>query len=328
LDSIGRYRASFVTKSSYEKKCISCSVDNLSSDLLLKNKKATSASVKGFTILVLIAGLILVYQLTTIFGKSAEFGSNLSMSGSMLVTKNGDKVHISKIIESVVPKAGFETNVKWGNVVTKMIKTGVLDPLKLENVLKERYKQEMRPEWRAILAGKNENLKIDSDNAVFMMYILWTLSKSNTNQILFDSPFVKYFKNYNIGVGKAGYGNVALLQLTPKQQQVAKEVAENANRPCCNNSTAAPDCSHGYSALGLVELMASQDFTKQEIFDTFVKFNSFWFPETYVKNALYFKLVKGKNWNEVNKETVAGKDYSSLGGAYKVKNYLKTNFGI
>ncbi len=155
-----------------------------------------------------------------------------------------------------------------------------------------------------------------------------TFAKHNENQILFDSPFTKYFKNYDIGVGRAGYGDLSLLSLTTAQQKIAKDVAENANRPCCNNSTAAPDCSHGYSALGLVELMAAQGFSNAEIFDTFVKFNSFWFPETYVKNAMYFKIKEGKNWADVDKELVAGKEYSSLRGAYKVKNYLRENFGI
>ncbi len=322
LLSIGLY---LVAKSAYKKNCISCSVNDTGEKIIEKNSIGNTFT-KKIIALIFIAVIIFGYQLTTIFGGSTQ--TNFNESKNILITNDGQKININEIVESVTPKNGFNTDVKWNGVVSKMVKTGALDPAKLESILAKRYGQQMKPEWRAILAGENTNLSINNDNAVFMMYILWTLAKSNNNQILFNSPFVKYFKNYNIGMGKSGYGNMQLLSLTTEQQKKAKEVAENASRPCCNNTTAQPDCSHGYSALGLVELMASQNFTKQEMFNTFVKFNSFWFPETYIKNALYFKITEGKNWSDVNKELIAGKEYSSLGGSYKIKNYLKNNFGL
>lgn len=311
-----------VAKSSYENKCLSCSVD-----VVKKEKESNGDNLDNIFIKVLtgVVVLLLVFQITGVFAGNNSVSTN-SVNSTFMA--NGKIIDINKTIEEVTPKAGFVTNVRWGDIVSKMVKEGVLDPQKLEKILTKRYKQEMKPEWRAILRGEDANLEINNDNAVFMMYVLWTLAKHNENQILTDSPFVKYFKNYDIGVGRAGYGDLPLLALTSKQQKIAREVAENANRPCCNNSTAAPDCSHGYSALGLVELMASQGFSKAEIFDTFVKFNSFWFPETYIKNALYFKITKGMSWSDVDKELIAGKEYSSLGGSYKVKSYLKENFGF
>jgi len=317
----------FVLKSSYERKCISCDIK-----IVRKGSKVVGG-MSGFQsllvgVLVGATFFLFVFQVYSVFASGVSDtqvveGNDLNDGKSVNLNEE-----IQRAIEEVTPAKGFVTRVKWGDVVSKMVKENVLDPVKLENVLKNKYGQEMKPEWRAVLAGENRNLEINSDNAVFMMYLLWSLAKGNDNQILFDSPFAKYFKNYDIGVGKSGYGNAKLLQLSSEQQRLAKEVAENASRPCCNNTTAQPDCSHGYSALGLVELMASQGFSKQEMFDTFVKFNSFWFPETYVKNALYFKFVEKKDWSEVDKELVAGKSYSSLSGAYKVKNYLKAEFGI
>ncbi|VAW14294.1 hypothetical protein MNBD_BACTEROID05-1198, partial [hydrothermal vent metagenome] len=314
-----------VAKSSYENKCISCSVDDKKNEKL--NANGGISSKKLFTgILAVLAIVALSFQV--FFVLADNFGFSVKNNKSDSFISNGKIIDISTTIEEVTPKAGFKTDVKWGGIVKKMVEEGVLDPVKLENILTKRYGQEMKPEWRAVLAGKDADLEINNDNAVFMMYLLWTLAKHNENQILFDSPFAKYFTSYDIGVGRAGYGDTKLLLLTPAQQKVAKEVAENANRPCCNNSTAAPDCSHGYSALGLVELMASQNFSKDEIFDVFVKFNSFWFPETYVKNAMYFKAVEGTDWVDVDKELVAGAGYSSLSGSYKVKNYLRQKFGI
>ncbi|GMQ95087.1 MAG: hypothetical protein BMS9Abin13_197 [Patescibacteria group bacterium] len=320
LLSLGLY---LVAKSAYEKKCISCAV-GVSSSVPQKNADAAGLVSKKFIALALIAVALFAYQLTTLFGS----GTGVASSGPSLVTTSGEKINIEDVIESVTPKEGFKTSVRWGDIVAKMVETGALDPRKLEDILIKRYGQEMKPQWRAVLAGGDANLAINEDNAVFMMYILWTLAKHNQNPILTDSPFAKYFTNYDIGVGKKGYGDITLLALTPAQQRITLEVAENAYRPCCNNSTARPDCSHGFSALGLVQLMASQGFSKDEILDVFVKFNSFWFPETYVKDALYFKITEGKDWKDVDKELVAGKNYSSLSGAYKVKNYLKDNFGI
>ena len=317
---IGLY---FVTKSSYEKKCISCSVND--KNYKISDSEKISSFENLFTkILVILAVVLLIFQIYSVF--AGGFSSKNDKSDSLIA--NGKIIDIEATIEEVTPKAGFKTSVKWGSIVKNMVAEGVLDPVKLENILTKRYGQEMKPEWRAVLAGEDANLEINNDNAVFMMYVLWTFAKHNENQILIDSPFAKYFSSYDIGVGRAGYGDVSLLPLTKEQQEIAKEVAENANRPCCNNSTAAPDCSHGYSALGLVEIMASQGFSKEEMYDAFVKFNSYWFPETYIKNAIYFKITEGKNWDETNKELIAGKEYSSLGGSYKVKNYLKENFGI
>jgi len=74
--------------------------------------------------------------------------------------------------------------------------------------------------------------------------------------------------------------------------------------------------------------MASQGFSEKEIFDTFIQFNSFWFPETYIKNALYFKATEGLDWKDVSKELVAGEKYSTVQGSYTAKNYLKEKFGI
>ena len=311
--SVGLY---FVAKSAYEKKCISCSTNDINKQSVKKEENSDGMLSKQIAILAFIAVIIFAYQLTMVFGENTQ--RSFKSSNSILIINKNKKININNIIETVTPKAGFETSIRWDGVVTKMVKAGVLDPAKLENILVKRYGQEMKPEWRAILAGQDANLSINNDNAVFMMYLLWTLSKHNKNEILTNSPFAKYFKNYDIGVGRAGYGDLQLLSLTPGQQAVAKKVAENANRPCCNNSTAAPDCSHGYSALGLVQLMASQDFSEQEIFKTFVQFNSFWFPETYIKDALYFKITQGKDWSDVNKELIAGKEYSSLSGSYKI----------
>ncbi len=338
LLSVGLY---LVAKSAYTKECLVCTVQTgpqnatpTEGERTTTNMSAMSASISpssGFQKLLpavlLFVLFIFVYQVGNMYAQNTG-NARGETSGNILTTEDGRKIDIEEVIQKVTPDEGFQTQVRWGDVVPKMIETGVLDPQKLETILKNRYGQEMKPEWRAVLAGEDIPLSIDNDNAVFMMYMLWAMAKHNQNQILADSPIAKYFENYDIGVGRAGYNDTPLLALNPEQQALAKRVAENAYRPCCGNSTAVPDCSHGYSALGLVQLMASQGFSEEEIFDTFVKFNSYWFPETYIKNALYFEITEGLSWEDVDKKLVAGKEYSTLRGSYKAKNFLKQNFGI
>lgn len=321
--SVGLY---LVAKNAYEKKCIMCEEAGEPIENQKKSKVTRELDAK-FIVLAFFVIAILIYQLTAIFGGISAKDSGSIKEGT-ITTEKGEEIEISDYIEIVTPKAGFTTSVRWGDIVAKMVQEGVLDPQKLEGILTKNYSQEMKPEWRAVLAGEDATLSIDNDNAVFMMYVLWTFAKHNNNAILTGSPIAESFANYDIGVGRPGYGDVLLLSLTPEQQAIAKKVAENAYRPCCGNSTAAPDCSHGFSALGLIELMASQGFSEKEIFNAFIQFNSFWFPETYIKNALYFKATEGLDWKDVSKELVAGAEYSTLQGSYKAKNYLKEKFGM
>ncbi|GEM_PF-530037 len=323
LLSLGLY---LVAKSAYTKNCVACSVADITDTQSVPSSPKAISLTRFFPAIMVFGLALLAYQITAVLG-----GVGLSpgtVSDNILITQDGEKIDIDQVIEEVTPQAGFSTNVRWGDVVPKMIESGALDPVALENILVKRYGQTMKPEWQAVLAGEDLTLSIDNENAVFMMYMLWALAKHNENQILADSPLAKYFTNYDIGVGRAGYNDTPLLALNPEQQALAKRVSENAYRPCCGNSTAAPDCSHGYSALGLIQLMAAQDFSEQEIFETFVQFNSFWFPETYIKTALYFQITEGKTWSEVDKELIAGAEYSTLRGSYKAKNFLKNNFNI
>jgi len=276
--------------------------------------------------LLVLSIIIFAYQAMPFLG--ASIGKQLSIGNPAVppaAGRDNNAVNLDEITSKVLPKEGFTIDATWGSSVKDLVDAGALDPVKLEGILKNQYAQEMKPEWRKILAGEaaNEKLAINNENAVFMMYVLWAFSKHNENAILTDSPLAKYFNNYDIGVGRAGYGDVKLLSLSPEQQAIAEKVALNSYRPCCGNSTGWPDCSHGFSALGLVEIMASQGYSEKEIFDAFVKFNSFWFPSTYIQNAVYFKMAEGKNWDEIDKEIVAGKNFSSQQGSYAVKKYLQ-----
>ncbi|MBI2084881.1 MAG: hypothetical protein HYT70_04720 [Candidatus Aenigmarchaeota archaeon] len=305
---------------SYDNICIACTT----TEAALKRSRhsfsdeLTPLQTYAFIGITVAALLIFGYQLMPIVT-----GNAVSTTGS--ATSTDGKVDVDSVALEVLPEKGFTIDAKWGDSVSKMVKAGVLDVDKLDDIMTKRYGKPLTTEQKTLLTSdySDEKLTINSDNGVFMMYVLWTLGKHNDNQILHDSPFAQYFGDYDIGVGKAGYGDTSLIELTPEQQAKAEKVAKNSYRPCCGNPTSAPDCSHGFSALGLVELMAHQGYSEEEMFDAFVKFNSYWFPATYIQDALYFKLAENKDWNDVDRELVAGKQYSSLSGSYAVKQYLQ-----
>ncbi len=309
-------------KSSYENICLACTIKPVKGrEIETSLFGGTLTPVQGYVFLafLILAIFALGYQiLPLVFAGSPGITSAAVSAGH-------DSLDIDKIALQVLPEKGFTIDAMWQDSISKMVKAGALDVDKLDNILTKRYGQPMTEEQKKLFAGdySNEKLTINSKNAVFVMYILWAMAKHNNNSILHDSPFAQYFQDYDIGVGKVGYGDTKLISLTPEQQEIAKYTALNSYRPCCGNPTGRPDCSHGFSALGLIELMASQGYTKEQIFDAFVKFNSFWFPSTYIQDALYFKLAENKDWGAVDKELVAGKQYSSLSGSYAVKKYLQ-----
>lgn len=275
-----------------------------------KNHEQAIYTLLGITI------VMFIYQITPLFGIAGAV-SAAAPAGHGMDTNN--------IISQVLPEQGFTLDATWGTTVSDMVDAGVLDPVKLESILTRRYGQEMKPEWTAILNGEDAQLSIDAENSVFMMYLLWTLGKHNDNSILRESRIANYFDNYDIGVGRAGYSDVLLFSLTPEQQDLATEISMNSYRPCCGNPAGVPDCSHGFAALGLIELMAAQGYEKDEIYDSFIKINSFWFPSTYIQNALFFQITEGKSWDETDDELMAGKEFSSIAGSRSVKKYLQNS---
>ncbi|MBI3068469.1 MAG: hypothetical protein HYY79_06240, partial [Betaproteobacteria bacterium] len=59
---------------------------------------------------------------------------------------------------------------------------------------------------------------------------------------------------------------------------------------------------------------AAQGLTEDELWREALAFNAFWFPQNYVHIALYFKVVKSTDWENVDPATALGKDYSSGSG--------------
>ena len=120
------------------------------------------------------------------------------------------------------------------------------------------------------------------------------------------------------------YSRHKFFDLTPEQQVMVEKVSRGIYRPCCNNSTHFPDCNHGMAMLGLLELLASQGVSEQDMWKTALAVNSYWFPDTYITIATYMKEKKGVEWSDVNPQEMLGVNYSSASGYQRIASQVTT----
>lgn len=113
--------------------------------------------------------------------------------------------------------------------------------------------------------------------------------------------------------GGAYFAKFPIVDLTSEQETLVVRLAQSIYRPCCNNSTLFQDCNHGSALLGVLELGASQGLNEDELYREALAFNSFWFPDYYVRTALFFKVVKKTEWSDIDPRIILGFDYSAGG---------------
>ena len=247
------------------------------------------------------------------------------------------KADAASVFAQINPAKGYEINVKYGDIGPKMLEMGVIDLEKFKQIYQQ-SQQALTPEQEEILTrGSDKKIKIDQNNSYFLLNFFWAFGLGNKTKILTEGDMVKY------GQGQVGkfastggwtlaksdaidyYSKRALVPLTPTQEDLVNKVASNIYRPCCGNSTAFPDCNHGMALLGVLELMAAQGGTENEMYNAAKYINAFWFPANYYDIALYFKNKENKDYKDVDARLILGKDISSAFGAQAVKKWLTEN---
>lgn len=228
-----------------------------------------------------------------------------------------------EIEKRVIPENGFQSKISIYDSVLKMIETGAIDKEKFENLYKNRG--EIRDDLKNILSETNDKpILLTMKNSHIYLNLLWPLGLSNYMEGNKESPVngsdlfnFASTGGWTLGKAKNGgeyFNKLKIVNLTSEQEALAIKIAKNSYRPCCGNSAFFQDCNHGSALLGLLELGASQGLSEEELYKEALAFNSFWFPDTYIQTALYFKVMKSKNWDEVDPKIVLGKDFSSAYG--------------
>ncbi|MBI2003517.1 MAG: hypothetical protein HYS78_00845 [Parcubacteria group bacterium] len=244
------------------------------------------------------------------------YSANVSETGNAL---------IDEVSAKVLPERGFQSKIALNDSVVKLAQNGVIDRDKFLAIYQDRGG--LPNELKDVLDNPSQRpMLLTRQNANYYVNLLWPLGLSNYMSSNKQSPILgKSLFNFastggwNLGKeenGGAYFNKFKIVELTPEQEALVTKIAQNAYRPCCNNSTFYQDCNHGSALLGLLQLGTAQGLSEDELYREALAFNSFWFPHNYIQTALYFKAVKNTDWDKVNPKLVMGKDYSSIGGWY------------
>ncbi len=238
------------------------------------------------------------------------------------------------LAKQINPDEGFKLPATYGDIGPQMLRAGVIDVDKFVQT----YQAASRPlseEQLAILQSDSKTpIVINGQNAYFMLNFFWALGLVNKNPILEQGEMLAGGRQevgnfastggWTIGSKDATdlFASAEIVKLTPEQQTRLEEVANNVYRPCCGNPTSFPDCNHGMALLGLLELMASQGATVDQMFTAAKQVNAFWFPSQTLELATYFKAVEGKDFKAVDARRIVGKEFSSGGGFNRIHQML------
>ena len=230
---------------------------------------------------------------------------------------------IDEVTAKVLPEKGFISKIALSDSVVKLVENGVIDREKFLAIYQDRGG--LLAELKDVLdKTSSKPILLTRKNANYYVNLLWPLGLSNYMSSNKQSPILgKSLFNFastggwDLGKeenGGAYFNKLKIVELALEQEALVTKIAQNAYRPCCNNSTFYQDCNHGSALLGLLQLGAAQGLTEDDLYREAVAFNSFWFPHNYIQTALYFKAVKGIDWDKVDPKVVMGKDFSSGSG--------------
>lgn len=276
---------------------------------------------------VLVMALLGVTVAVTAYAVNLRLQLNQSLAAttkSSVLPKTIAPAAAAELEEAVLPSKGVVLPLRWGDMGQKLVKSGAIDLEKFRAIYAERGGISPQDE-QLVSAVSPDQLVMTRQNAQTLLNLFWAFGLANKNEILEKGPMMdpryggadKFASTGGWTVSKGNamnhYSKHMLVTLTNEQQELVKKVAGGVYRPCCNNSTIFPDCNHGMAMLGMLELMAAQGATEQDMWNAALAANSFWFPNNYLTIATYFKNA-GTSWKNVSPQTVLGAQYSSASG--------------
>ena len=292
----------------------------------MKKKKLNDPRFWQKTALVLFAIIILIQ----VFDIKITLRRSLKPSPSLPAAA---KIDTSVLAAAVLPEKGVELPIIWQDLGKKMISDGVIDEQKFRALFDSGLSN---AEEKMLSGTMNEPIVMNQANSRFILDVLWAFGLANKNKILENGEMTD--KKYggdaskfastggwsiSKGAGFDHYSKHAYVTLTNEQQALVDEVSKNVYRPCCGNSTHFPDCNHGMAMLGLLELMAAAGIGEEEMYQVALQVNAFWFPQTYIDLATYFK-EQGKDWDQLDPKEVLGSQYSSAQGYQQTRQNIKS----
>jgi hypothetical protein len=250
---------------------------------------------------------------------------------------NGNKMDMAALTEQVNPAQGYKLPVRYGDLGPRLIESGVINYDALATMYENAGNPLMPAQTQMLKKGSDEPILITTENAPFLLNFFWALGLVNKNPILTEGAMTKYGNGHIENFASTGgwtlgskpvtelYASANLISLTPEQQARVEEVATAVYRPCCDNSTIFPDCNHGMAMLGLLELMASQNSSADEMLTTAKYVNAYWFPQQALDTAVYLKANQNVDFAQADPKVVTGKDFFSASGSGNIYASLQTS---
>ncbi len=229
---------------------------------------------------------------------------------------------IRSAMDQVVPPGGVTLGFSFGGSLQRLIAAGALDPAKYEALYRPAGGV---PVWvmRLLRAPSYGPIHLSRETAGYLLNLLWPLGLATRTRINLLSPIndvrlpsYASTAGWTLGEGK-GYtyfNRVHTMTLSSEQEALVHDVATTTFRPCCDNPTFFQDCNHGSALLGLIELVASQRATREQLYGAALTANSYWFPENYVLTSVQFMRSGHSQWRSLAPSMILGTDFSSLSG--------------
>ncbi len=297
--------------------------------------KILTRSIPVWMVLILVLDSALLTGLGQYYFSKWSFKSEVKQLSA--TTQNSDQL-VEILKQQVLPPRGYTTSIKWKDLGKQLVESGVIDKQKYQEAFAN--DPESLAEMKHLDNSSDDNMVINEGNSRFMVNTLWALGLVNKSQVLDEGPMktegdLGNFAStggWTLGTKEATalYSSKEIIQLTSKQQDLVKKIAENVFRSCCNNPTSFPDCNHGMAALGYIELAVKAGLPEKQIYQDLLALNSFWFPQNYVQMAAYFsqQAVSSGNkqnfkWDKVDAKLALSKEYSSGQGAQRIQQSVQ-----
>jgi hypothetical protein len=244
--------------------------------------------------------------------------------------------NVADLHDQINPKDGYTLPIAYGDLGPQLLKSGVIDYDRFAAIYADAGNPLSAEQVEILKNGSDQEIVISTENAHFLLNYFWAVGLVNNNPILTQGPIVQNSEGQVERFASTGgwtlankpimelYSSVDLVPLTLEQQARVEEVAAGVYRPCCNNPTHFPDCNHGMAMLGILELMASQGASTNEMFEAAKYINAYWFPQQTLEMALYLKANHDIDFVDADAKLVVGSQLSSSSGAQMVHADLQS----
>ncbi len=257
--------------------------------------------------------------------------------GSASDQGQADQSDMASMAAQINPKGGYKIPAIYGDIGPELIGAGAIDQAKFVKLYQDMGKPLSDEIMGILMKSSNSPVVINQDNQHFLLNLFWAFGLANLNRVLTDGPMMGNGKAKVVGFASTGgwtlaarpiidlYAGFPIVTLTEEQQKRLEDVDKAVYRPCCNNPTHFPDCNHGMAMLGMLELMASQNASTDDMFKAAKYVNAYWFPQQTLEIAVALKASKSLNFDQADSRQVVGQAMSSSSGVQSVHQWLAQN---